>query len=201
MIYTIAMILIAAGIAGDNLVLAFVSGKSMVMVKPVITKNTEDKQFHRGGLFLFILLFIIQNMLLMYGDWFGGITKEWLKGEQQLMAVVLLLAMGVKMLKELRIKNRAVKIAMISGMNFWEIGLGTAVYVFAFGCAVNWLDFNQRQVIFALLALIICSLVAGIILGNRRYEKAFKYMNTIAAFLVMAGSLLLIVELFKNNIK
>jgi hypothetical protein len=201
MIYTIAMTLIAAGIAGDNLVLAFVSGKSIAMVRPVLTKNAKGEQFYRGGLFLFILLFIIQNMLLMYGDWFGGITKDWLKGEQRLIAVSLLFSMGVKMLKELQIKNRAVKIIMISRMNFWEIGLGTAVYVFVFGCAVNWLDFNQRQIIFSLLALIICSLAAGIILGNRRYEKAFKYINTIAAFLVMAGSLLLIVELFKNNIK
>lgn len=201
MISYIAVIFIAAGIAGDNLALAFVSGKSMVMGKPILIKNTKDERFYMGGLFLFFLLFVIQNMLLMYGNWFGGLTKDWCKGEQQLMATGLLFSMGLKMLKELRTKNKAVKIAMISRMNFWEIGLGTAVYVFAFGCAVNWLNFNQRQIIIILLVLIICFLATGIILGKRRYEKSFKYMNTVAAFLVMAGSLLLIIELFKNNIK
>jgi|GEM_PF-3189727 len=201
MIYTIAMIFIAAGIAGDNLVLAFVSGKAIVMVEPTVTKNAKGQSFYQSGLFLFVLLFIIQNMLLMYGNWFGGLTQELLKGERQLVATGLLFSMSLKMLKEIRIKNVVVKKAMISRMNFWEIGLSTAVYVFAFGCAVNWLNFNQRLNIIALLALIVCFLTTGILLGKHRREKIFKYLNTVTSFLVMAGSLLLIIELFQNSIK
>jgi len=43
--------------------------------------------------------------------------------------------------------------------------------------------------------------MAGTLLGKYHFKKTFKYLNTIAAFLVMAVSALLIIELLKNNIK
>lgn len=201
MICNIALILIAAGVAADNLVLAFVSGNGMAVFK--LARREEPKSTARSPHWLLILalLFILQNMVLFYGKWFGLFTKGMLKGEEQLIAIGLLFSMGIRMLQELKLKNSAAKEILFSTRHFLEIGLGTSIYVFAFGCALSWLDLDHRVIILALLSLIILFLTTGTLLGKYHFEKTFKYLNKISAFLVMAGSILLIIELLKNNIK
>jgi putative Mn2+ efflux pump MntP len=201
MICNIALILIAAGVAADNLVLAFVSGNGMSVFKLSSREEPKSKVVSPHWFLILALLFIIQNMVLFYGNWFGLFTKGMLKGEEQLIAIGLLFSMGMRMLQELKIKNRTAKQIFLNSRYFLEIGLGTSVYVFAFGCALNWLDLNHQVATLALLSLIILFLIAGTLLGKYHFEKAFKYLNTIAPFLVMTGSILLIMDLLKNNIK
>lgn len=201
MICNIALICIAAGVAADNLVLAFVSGNGMAVFKSAQMEEPKSTVRTPHWLLILGLIFIIQNMVLFYGKWFGLFTKGMLKGEEQLIAIGLLFSMSIRMLQELKIKNGAAKEVLLSTRHFLEIGLGTSIYVFAFGCSLNWLNLDHRVVILALLSLIILFLIAGTLLGKYHFEKTFKYLNTIAAFLVMAGSILLIIELLKNNIK
>jgi len=197
MICNIALILIAAGVASDNFALAFVSGNGMSVFKSARTQEPKST----ARLLVLGLLFIIQNMVLLYGNWFGLFTKGMLKGEEQLIAIGLLFSMGIRMLQELKIKNSTTTEVLLSTRHLLEIGLGTSVYVFAFGCALNWLNLDHRVIFLALLSLIILFLIAGTLLGKYHFEKTFKYLNKISAFLVMAGCILLIIELLKNNIK
>jgi len=201
MICNVALILIAAGVAADNLVLAFVSGNDMAVFKLARMENPKSTIPPPHWLLILGLFFIIQNMVLFYGEWFGLFTIGVLKGEQQLIAIGLLFSMSIRMLQELKTKNSTAKQVLLSTRQFLEIGLGTSIYVFAFGCALNWLNLDHRVVILALLSLIILFLIAGTLLGKYHFKKTFKYLNTIAAFLVMTGSILLIIELLKNNIK
>jgi putative Mn2+ efflux pump MntP len=201
MICNIALILIAAGVAADNLVLAFVSGNGMAVFKSARMEAPKTKVKSPHWFLILGLLFIIQNMIMFYGKWFGGFTKGMLKGEEQLIAIGLLFSMSIRMLQELKTKNNAAKQVALDTRHFLEIGLGTSIYVFAFGCALNWLNLNHRLIMLALLSLIILFLITGTLLGKYHLEKIFKCLNTIAAFLVMAGSLLLMIELLKNNIK
>ena len=193
--------MIATGVAADNLVLAFVSGNGMAVFK--LARAGKPKPIVRPPhrLLILSLLFIIQNMVLFYGKWFGLFTKGILKGEEQLIAIGLLFSMGVRMLQELKLKNGVSKQVMLNTWQFLEIGLGTSIYVFAFSCALNWLNLDHRAVILTLHSLIALFLIAGTLLGKYHFEKTFKYLNKIAAFLVMAGCILLIIELLKNNIK
>ncbi len=200
MICNIALLLIAAGVAADNLVLAFVIGNGITVFELARAEGPKPTVRPPHWLLILVLLFIIQNMVLFYGKWFGLFTKAMLKGEEQLIAIGLLFSMSIKMLQELKTKNGAVKQVLLATRDFLEIGLSTSVYVFAFGCALNWLGLDHRVVILSLLSLIILFLIAGTLLGKYQFEKTFKYLNTIAAFLVMAGSALLIIELLKNNI-
>lgn len=201
MICNVALLLIAAGVAADNLVLAFVSGNGMAVFKMGRTEKPKPTVRSPHWLLILGLLFIIQNMVLFYGKWFGLFTRGMLKGEEQLIAIGLLFSMSIRMLQELKLKNGAAKQVILDTWDFLEIGLGTSVYVFAFGCALNWLNLDHLVVILALLSLIAFFLIAGTLLGKYHFEKTFKYLNKIAAFLVMAGSILLIIELLKNNIK
>ncbi|WDF75936.1 manganese efflux pump [Mucilaginibacter sp. KACC 22773] len=187
--------------AADNLVLAFVSGNGMAVFKSARAERPKPTVRPPHWLLILGLLFIIQNMVLFYGKWFGLLTKGMLKGEEQLIAIGLLFSMSIRMLQELKLKNSAVKQAILNTWDFLEIGLGSSVYVFAFGCALNWLNLDHRVVILTLLSLIALFLIAGTLLGKYHFEKTFKYLNKTAAFLVMAGSALLIIELLKNNIK
>ncbi len=201
MICNIALLLIAAGVAADNLVLAFVSGNGMAVFKSARMEGQKPAIRPPNWLLILGLLFIIQNMVLFYGKWFGLFTKGMLKGEEQLIAIGLMFSMSIRMLQELKTKNSTAQQVALDTRHFLEIGLGTSIYVFAFGCALNWLNLDHRVVILALLSLIVLFLIAGTLLGKYHFEKTFKYLNTIAPFLVMTGSALLIIELLKNNIK
>lgn len=201
MICNVALIMIAGGVAADNLVLAFVSGNGMGVFKLAHAEKPKPTVRPPHWLLILGLLFIIQNMVLFYGKWFGLFTKGMLKGEEQLIAIGLLFSMSIRMLQELKTKNGAAKQVILSTGNFLEIGLGTSIYVFAFGCTLNWLNLDHRVVILALLSFIALFLIGGTLLGKYYFEKTFKYLNKIAAFLVMAGSVLLIIELLKNNVK
>ncbi|MEB0262933.1 MULTISPECIES: manganese efflux pump [unclassified Mucilaginibacter] len=169
MICNIALILIAAGVAADNLVLAFVSGNGMAVFKLARVEEPKSK-VKSPHLFLILgLLFIIQNMVLFYGKWFGLFTKGILKGEEQLIAIGLLFSMSIRMLQELKKKNSTAKQVALDTRHFLEIGLGTSIYVFAFGCALNWLNLDHRVVILALLSLTVLFLIAGILLGEHHF--------------------------------
>jgi hypothetical protein len=80
--------------------------------------------------------------------------------------------------------TRAAKQVYINARQFLDIVLGTSIYVFAFGCALNWLNPDHRIVRVTSLALIFFFLIAGILLGKYHFEKTFKYLNAMAVFLV-----------------
>jgi putative Mn2+ efflux pump MntP len=197
-LYNIALVALAAGVASDTLLIAFVSGNSIAMFKLLGSKEQKLKARNIRWLFIFTLLFIIQNMVLIYGYWFGQFTKGMLKGEERLVAIGLLFSMGIRMIQELKVKNETSKQISLDTQRFLEVASGTAIYVFAFGCAICWLNMDRQLVSFLLLSLLILSLISGITLGKYHFEKTFKYLNTLSAFLVIAGSLCLIIGLLKN---
>lgn len=198
MIYNIALFVLAAGVAADNLVLAFVSGNSLAMFKLFGTKEQKAEAGVVKWLFIFGLLFIIQNMVLFYGYWFAGFTISLFKGEEKLVAVGLLFSMGLRMIQELKIKNKTGSQISLDIRHFFEVAFGTAIYVFAFGCAMSWLGMDRRLVSLSLLSLLIITLTAGLLLGKYHFDKTFKFLNILSAFLVIAGSLFLIIGLLKK---
>ncbi|MCO5951183.1 manganese efflux pump [Mucilaginibacter flavidus] len=201
MICNIALIFIAAGVAADNLVIAFVSGNGMAIFRESRMEDPKQTVRPPRWLLLFFLLFIIQNMVFFYGKWFGLYTTHILSGQEQLIAIGLLFSMSIKMAQELKRKNGTVKQVLFDTQDFLEIGLGTAVYVFAFGCALNWLQLDRLIFILSLLVFTGIFLLGGALLGKYHFEKTFKYLNTVSVFLVMIGSVLLIIELLKHNIQ
>ncbi|WP_074487316.1 manganese efflux pump [Mucilaginibacter polytrichastri] len=140
-------------------------------------------------------------MVFFYGKWFGLYTKPMLSGQEQLIAIGLLFSISMKMAQELKSKNGTVKQVLLDTQYFLEIGLGTAVYVFAFGCALNWLHLDRLVFILSLLVFTAIFLLVGALLGKYHFEKTFKYLNTVSVFLLMTGNVLLIIELFKHNIQ
>src|ERR1700694_5445460 len=96
-IYSITLVSIAAGIAADNLVLAFISGNGIALFRTTRLSQSKSKLLFSNWFLILGLLFIVQNMVLIYGQWFGLLTKGILKGNEQLMSIGILFSMGIKM--------------------------------------------------------------------------------------------------------
>lgn len=177
--------LVTIGIAADNLVVAGLSGNGFSMVR------------HHKWVFILLLLFIIQNEMLILGNETAIWTQSMMNGQQQWIAIGILMSMGLKMLQESFSGNKEIRSGSFAANNFLLLGFSTSIYVFAFGCAVHWLKINDRESRISILILISMFLVGGLFLGRHHYDKLLKRIHTMSVLLVLTGAVILFIEKFK----
>lgn len=182
----IAILLVTAGIAADNLQFAGLSGVGFSLLR------------NHKWILILLLLFIIQNEMLILGNVIATWTEPLMKGGQQWAAIGILASMGLKMLQELFSRNKAMRSASFETNDVLVLGFSTSIYVFAFGCATHWLRVDEQQARISILLLIFLFLAAGLLLGGFHYNKLLKRIHTVAAFLVLAGAVILSVQKFKS---
>jgi len=178
----LSLMLIALGIASDNLMLAALSGNGFTLLRN-----------HKWVLIL-LLMFIIQNQVLLYSDWFGGFTKNWLNGSTPWMGIGIMLSIGLKMIQELKIKNQSFQNFHFDTGNVLTLAAGTSIYVFAFGCVANWLDVSDRAMNLSLLPLIASFLIGGLLLGKFHRIRILKVMHGVCVMMVLLGVALLFIQ-------
>lgn len=199
-VYNLALICIAVGLAADNLVLAFYNGNGISINRQMPRLKKRGLSLSPNWILVLVLLFLIENMVLIYGVGFGEITKLLIKGKEQLIAIGILFGMGIRMFNEAKIKNRAFSFVPLNAKRCIETILGTSVYVFAFGCAMAWLKIDHSKINLMLLPLLILSYLSGIVMGKYHFDKTFRYLNIISALMMIAGSILLMLEQLRNNL-
>jgi len=197
-IYNIALIFIAAGLAADNLMLAFYKGNGISIDNQLTRIKKRRLSLSLNWVVVLILLFLIENMVLIYGEGFGNIAKFLIKGKEQLVAVGILFGMGIRMFHEAKIKNGAFSPAGLNTKSCIETILGTSVYIFVFGCTMAWLKIDHSKIQLILLPLVVFTYLSGILLGRYHFNKSFRYLNKISALMIIAGSLLLTLQYLKN---
>jgi len=192
----IALMLIAMGVAADNLMIASISGNGFASFKLLQsdTDNRNSRTRNSHWYLMLVFVFIIQSQVLQYGDWFGGLTKKILNGNEQWWAIAIVFSMGVRMLQELKMKNKILLHFSFQTNTFLGLALSTSIYVFAFGCSMHWLGMNDGNVSYTLLPLLIFFLITGMVLGKYHFIKTLKCLHISAAILVIIGSVVLIVQ-------
>lgn len=199
-VYNLALIFIAAGLAADNLMLAFYNGNGISIDNQLARIKKRGLSLPLNWIVVLILLFLIENMVLVYGEGFGDIARFLLKGKEQLVAIGILFGMGIRMFHEAKIKNGVFFLSALNTKSCIETILGTSVYIFGFGCAMAWLKIGHDKVNLLLLPLLILFYLSGIVMGKYHFNKTFRYLNTISALMIIAGSILLTFELLKNKL-
>jgi putative Mn2+ efflux pump MntP len=197
-VYNLALICIAAGLAADNLMLAFYNGNGISINRRL--PRLKKSRLSMNWMVVLVLLFMIENMVLIYGMGFGAITKSLFKNKEKLIAIGILFGMGIRMFHEAKIKNRRCDVTSFNIKLCIETILGTSVYVFAFGCAMAWLKIDHSEVNLLFLPLLILSYLSGIILGKYHFDKTFRYLNIISSLMMIAGSILLTFEQLRTNL-
>ncbi|MDF2434032.1 MAG: hypothetical protein JWP44_3663 [Mucilaginibacter sp.] len=198
--YNPALVCIAAGLASDNLMLAFYNGNGISVNRQLPRLKRHSLPVSPNWIVVLVLLFLMENMVLIYGVGFGELTRLQLKGKEQLVAIAILFGMGIRMFQDAKIKNRVASLTTLNTKLCIETILGTSVYVFAFGCAMAWLKIDHSKVNLMLLPLLILSYLSGIVLGKYHFDKTFRYLNIISALMMIAGSILLTLEQLRNNL-
>lgn len=199
-VYNLALICIAAGLAADNLMLAFYNGNGISVNGRLPQLKKRRLSLSPSWIVVLVLLFLIENMVLIYGEGFGEITKSLFSGKEQLIAIGILFGMGIRMFHEAKIKNKVSFLIALNTKRCIETILGTSVYVFAFGCSIAWLNIDHSRINLLLLPLLILSYLSGIVLGKYHFNKTFRYLNIISALMMIAGSILLTFEQLRNNL-
>ena len=197
MVYNLALIAIAAGLAANNLMLAFHNGNS-TSFNSQLPDLRRPRSVSPHWIIVLVFVFVMENMMLIYGIEFGDFTRFLLKNNEQIIATGILFGMGVRMFHEAKIKNRVFVLNTLNTRLCIETILGTSVYVFAFGCAMAWLKIDPSKIKFLLLPLLIFTYLSGIVLGKYHFNKTFRYLNILSALMFITGSLLLTLQYLKN---
>ena len=181
---TTAFFLVAIGVAADNLVIAGLSGSGFSILH------------HHKWVLILLLVFIIENEMLILGDKIGGWTQALLQGQQQWVAIGIFISMGIKMFQELLTKNKAIRSYSFATNGFLELGFSTSIYVFAFGCAAHWLDIGDTEARILILLLIGAFLIIGLFLGKNHHDKLLGRIHILTVLFVFTGAVILFIEKF-----
>ncbi|HEK19433.1 MULTISPECIES: manganese efflux pump [unclassified Mucilaginibacter] len=197
-VYNLALIGISAGLAADNLMLAFHNGNYTKINRQLPELKRNQRYVSPNWIIVLVLLFLMENMVLIYGIEFGEFTCFLLKNNEEIIAIGILFGMGIRMFHEAKIKNRVSVLSALNTRRCIEIILGTSIYIFAFGCAMAWLKIDYHKINLIVSPLLIVTYLSGIVLGRYQFNKTFRYLNTISALMIIAGSLLLTLQHLKN---
>lgn len=197
-VYNLALIGIAAGLAADNLMLAFHNGNNTKNSRQLPELKNSRRSVSPNWKIVLVLLFLMENMVLVYGITFGEFTRILLKNNEQILAIGILLGIGIRMFHEAKIKNRVSFLNTLNTKLCIESILGTSVYIFAFGCVMAWLKIDHSKIQLIFLPFLIFTYLSGIVLGRYYFNKTFRYLNKISALMIIAGSLLLTLQYLKN---
>lgn len=180
----LAFQLISIGVAADNLLVSNITGKGFSMLS------------NHKWILILLLLFIIQNQVLIYGDWFALLIQP--PGRQWL-ASGIITAMGIKILQETKMKSDMIKNLSLGSGHLFSYSLTSSIYVFILGCCAHWLQVEQTHVMKGFLPFVPLFMLLGLALGKYHCNKILISMNVVAGLLVLAGGILCIVQVFEKK--
>ncbi|MBB6501072.1 manganese efflux pump [Pedobacter cryoconitis] len=178
-----AILFITVGITADNLMIAKLSGKRVSVIS-------------RGNwILILLLLFITQNQMLLWGRWITRWTPSLTVNQKDWLALGLLISIGVKMYTDHFQNKKEIPVINYTANNLLLLAFSSAVYLFVFGMAVQWLDRPDTNVTIILPVSILLFLGMGVWLGRSHSHKLINTLRTICTGLLMLGVVVLIFQL------
>jgi putative Mn2+ efflux pump MntP len=178
-----AILFIAIGITADNLMIAKLSGKTV----SVISRS--------NWMLILLLLFITQNQMLLWGRWITSWAPALTVNQKDWLALGLLLSIGAKMYKDHFNNRRDATTINYTANNLLILAFSSAIYLFVFGIAIQWLDRTQGTINILFPVFIMLFLGIGVGLGKARYHKLIHTLRTLCSCLMMAGVVVLLFKL------
>lgn len=178
-----AILFITVGITADNLMIAKLSGKRVSVIS-------------RGNwILILLLLFITQNQMLLWGRWITRWTPSLTVNQKDWLALGLLISIGAKMYRDHFQNKKETPVINYTANNLLLLAFSSAVYLFVFGMAVQWLDRPDTNVTIILPVSILLFLGMGVWLGRSHSHKLINTLRTICTGLLMLGVVVLIFQL------
>jgi putative Mn2+ efflux pump MntP len=175
-------LLIAIGIAADNLMIANISGTGTS-----ITKN------HRWVLIL-LLLFTIQNQVVMYGFWLSGLFHPVSSDLEFWMAVGILFSICINMAQELKLKSKKNRNVYFDTKMILGYALVSSIYAFLLGSVAGWLLVGRQELLRGFLPFIALFMLLGLLIGKYGYSKVLKPLNILSVCLILVGTGILVLH-------
>jgi len=178
-----AILFIAIGITADNLMIAKLSGKTV----SVISRS--------NWMLILLLLFVTQNQMLLWGRWITSWAPGLTVNQKDWLALGLLLSIGAKMYKDHFNNSRDATTINYTANNLLILAFSSAIYLFVFGMAIQWLDRTEDTINILFPVFIILFLGIGVGLGKARHHKLIHTLRTVSTCLMMVGVVLLLFKL------
>ncbi|QNK64021.1 manganese efflux pump [Pedobacter sp. PAMC26386] len=178
-----AILFIAIGITADNLMIAKLSGKTVSVIS------------RANWILILLLLFITQNQMLLWGRWITQWTPSLTINQKDWLALGLLVSVGVKMYKDHFKYKKDSPAINYTANNLLLLAFGSAIYLFVFGMAIQWLDRTNGSINIMFPAFILLFLGIGVWLGKSHSHKLIHRLRTICTCMMMVGVLVLLFKL------
>ncbi|KIO76571.1 hypothetical protein TH53_14065 [Pedobacter lusitanus] len=178
-----AILFIAIGITADNLMIAKLSGKTV----SVISRS--------NWILILLLLFITQNQMLLWGRWITGWAPSLTVNQKDWLALGLLVSIGVKMYRDHFQSKKNITTINYTANNLLLLAFGSAIYLFVFGIAVQWLNRTEGKLNIMFPVFILMFLALGVWLGKAHHHKLIDRLRTLCTCLMMVGVVVLLFQL------
>jgi putative Mn2+ efflux pump MntP len=175
---TFPLLLILIGVSSDALLTGCLLGAFHA-------DNHELKK-----LLLVILLLLLETSFFYGGFKSGNLLMAHIKGGAGLMAAMVLLSLGVKMLTEWTFKLP--EPSSTNSYNVVLLMIGTAVYVFAAGTAFGLLQISNCNSLLVLPAFLLLFLSTGRALAS--HTGYLNILHRSCSFMVITGGAILIIQ-------
>jgi putative Mn2+ efflux pump MntP len=178
----ISVLLLSAGIASDNLILAAMSRNTARVVK-------QGKPL----LILFMLL-NIQMMAFLYGKWAGMALKSYMPEQQHWLALFMLVATAVRMYREWN-KGKMQDMKIAFGLDgYLGIACATSIYVFVLGLTLESLQLYSPTAYLLSMLVLETMMLLGWCLGQFQKFRLLKAIQIIVLLMMLAGISILIYQ-------
>ena len=178
-----AILFIAIGITADNLMIAKLSGKTVSVIS------------RANWILILLLLFITQNQMFLWGKWVTGWVPALTVNQKDWLAMGLLISIGVKMYRDHFQSKRDTTAINYTANNLLILAFGSAIYLFVFGMAIQWLNRTEGNVNILFPVFILIFLGTGVWLGKSHNHKLIHRLRTICTCLMMVGVAVLLFQL------
>ena len=178
-----AILFIAIGITADNLMIAKLSGKTVSVIS------------RANWILILLLLFITQNQMFLWGKWVTGWVPALTVNQKDWLAMGLLISIGVKMYRDHFQSKRDTTAINYTANNLLILAFGSAIYLFVFGMAIQWLNRTEGNVNILFPVFILLFLGTGVWLGKSHNHKLIYRLRTVCTCLMMVGVAVLLFQL------
>lgn len=178
-----AILFIAIGITADNLMIAKLTGKTVSVIS------------RANWILILLLLFITQNQMLLWGRWITGWAPSLTANQKDWLALGLLISIGAKMYKDHFQNKKDATTINYTANNILLLAFSSAIYLFVFGMAIQWLDRTEDNINILFPVFILLFLGIGVWLGKTHHHKLIYTLRTLCTCLMMVGVVVLLFKL------
>lgn len=176
---SISMLLIATGIASNNLLSAGSNGRDFR-----ITKNGNC-------ILILLLLFILQQEMLIFGNKIA-LTSSVIETSDNWKPLLVLISTGIIMLYKSFNKNWIDQTISLNKMQILQNVFSTSLIVFSCSFALPLLKSNNQSFPLCITPLLMAFLVIGLSLGMLNKTKYIKWLHLIGVICFAFGMILIL---------